>query len=70
MNINKIKDKVIELANSKIKIKVNMGRNKYEYYEGKIDKIHPNLFTVKTDNGIKSFTFTDVLTKAVIITKF
>ena len=70
MNINKIKESVIELTNKPIKIKVNMGRNKYEYYEGKIDKIHPNLFTVITNNGIKSFTYTDILTKNVVLTKF
>lgn len=70
MNIELIKEKVKTLLNKKIKIKVNIGRNKHEYYEGYIEKLHPNIFTIKTNQGIKSFTYTDVLTKNVILTKF
>lgn len=70
MNIELTKEKVKTLINRKIKIKVNIGRNKHEYYEGYIEKLHPNIFTIKTNQGIKSFTYTDVLTKNVILTKF
>lgn len=69
LNIDHIKKKIIELQDFKLKIKINLGRNKYEYYEGKIKKIHQNLFTVETDRGIKSFTYADVITKVVILTK-
>lgn len=70
MNIELTKEKVKTLINKKIKIKVSIGRNKHEYYEGYIEKLHPNIFTIKTNQGIKSFTYTDVLTKNVILTKF
>jgi len=70
LNINLIKNKIIELNNCKLKIKINLGRNKYEYLEGKIDKIYKNIFTVMTNKGIKSFSYSDVATKAVIIGKF
>ena len=70
MNINLIKEKIKSLCDVKIKIKINLGRNKYEYHEGFIDKIHPNIFTVKTSNCIKTFTYTDVLIKNVVISKF
>ena len=69
MNIELTKEKVKTLLNKKIKIKVNIGRNKHEYYEGYIEKLHPNIFTIKTNQGVKSFTYTDVLTKNVILTK-
>ncbi len=69
MNIDRIKKKIIEMKNFNLKIKVNLGRNKYEYYEGKIEKIHQNLFTVNTNKGIKSFTYADVITKMVILNK-
>lgn len=69
LNIDYIKKKVIELKNYNLKIKVNLGRNKYEYYEGKIEKIHQNLFTVNTNKGIKSFTYADVVTKIVTMSK-
>ena len=31
MNLDKIKKQIFELKNLKLKIKVNIGRNKYEY---------------------------------------
>ncbi len=70
MNLENIKKKIIELQGIKLKIKVNLGRNKYEYLEGTIEKIHSNLFTIRTNKGLKSFTYSDVATKLVIIGKF
>ncbi|MBR2139186.1 MAG: hypothetical protein IJ966_07855 [Bacilli bacterium] len=70
MNINKIKNSIKDLVGFKLKIKVYKGRNKYEYFDGFIDKIYDNIFTIKTLNGIKSFSYSDVVTKVVVITKF
>ena len=70
MNIDLIKKRIKELYDYKIKIKINLGRNKYEYLEGKIMKIHQNIFTVMTNKGLKSFSNSDIATKAVIISKF
>ena len=70
MNIDIIKNKIKELQGTKLKIKINMGRNKYEYLEGKIQKIHNNIFTIMTNKGIRSFSYSDIVTKAVIIGKF
>ena len=70
MNIKKIKENIQNLLNEKIKIKINLGRNKKEYLYGYIDKVYPNIFTIKTDNGIRSISYSDIITKNVIITKF
>ena len=70
MNLEKIKNKIIELKNNKLKIKVYLGRNKYEFFEGYIDKIHPNVFTINTNKGIKSFSYSDIAIKNVVISKF
>lgn len=70
MNIETIKIKVRSLINEKIKVKVYLGRNKYEYFEGYIDKIHPNVFTIKKDKGLKSFAYSDVLIKNIVLSKF
>lgn len=67
MNINKIKLMMASLKGKDVKIRVNVGRNKYEYYEGIIDEIYTNLFTLKVKDLTKSFTFSDVLTKTVQI---
>lgn len=70
MNPEKVKNKILDLKDNKLKIKVYIGRNKYEYYEGYIDKIHPNIFTIKTNKGVKSFTYSDLIIKNVILSKF
>ncbi len=53
------------LLNKKVVVKVNLGRNKYEKYIGTINNIYPYLFTIKTNNSIKSFTYVDVLTNEI-----
>ena len=70
MNLDNIKKYIKELEGSKLKIKINLGRNKYEYYEGTIYKIHPNIFTIKTNKGIKSFNYSDIAIGVVSIVKF
>lgn len=70
MNIRKVKKNILELKDKKLKIKVNIGRNKHEYYEGIIEKLYNNLFTVKTNKGLKSFTYADVAIKQVVLSKF
>ena len=70
MNIEKIKKRIESLKDEKLKIKINLGRKKYEYLEGKVLKMHPNIFTIMTNKGIKSFSYSDVATKAIIIGKF
>lgn len=70
MNIDNIKRKIKELINYKLKIKVYIGRNRYEYYEGKIKDMYPNIFTLETNKGIKSFSYADVATKIVVLSTF
>ena len=70
MNIDKIKNQILELKKNKLKIKLNIGRNKFEYYEGYIKNIYSNIFVVETNKGLKTFTYSDVITKLVTLTKF
>lgn len=69
MNINIIKEKLRGLQNERLKFKVYLGRNKYEHFNGYIDKLHSNIFTIKTDNRIKSFAYSDILIKNIVISK-
>lgn len=70
MNIELVKKDVIKYMNCRIKIKVYLGRNKYEYYEGRISKLHSNLFVVETNKGLKTFSYSDIASKQVVISKF
>ncbi len=67
MNIEKIKNELEKIIGKRVRIKVNVGRNKYEYYEGEILKVYPCLFTFSTVNFVKSFSYSDVLTKDIQI---
>ena len=70
LNIDLIKKEVSKYINDRIKIKVYLGRNKYEYYEGIIVKFHSNLFVVDTNKGVKTFSYSDIASKQVIISNF
>lgn len=65
MNTNKVKSQIEGLVGKEVHIKVNVGRNKYEHYDGIIINTYPYLFTVKVENLVKSFSYVDVITKDV-----
>lgn len=66
MNNQKTKALVSSLKGKSLLFKVNIGRNKSEKFEGEILNTYPSLFTVRTNGIIKSFTYSDVLTKDVV----
>ena len=69
MNIEDIKEEIKNLVGKRIKAKVNIGRNKFEIYEGIVEKTYPFLFTLKICEEIKCFSYADVLTKNIILKK-
>lgn len=66
----KIREKLESLRGKKLKIMVDVGRNKNEVYEGFIDKLYNNVWTFKTKSDIKSFSYVDILIKSVILSPF
>ena len=67
MTISKIKKELLEHIGEIVSIKYNLGRNKYEEYEAKIKELYDYVFLVECDNVVKSFTYTDVITKVIRI---
>ena len=67
MKIEKIKEEITSMLGKKVLAKIDVGRNKYEYIEGILLNAYPFLFTIKTDNEIKSFSYSDVLIKNIIL---
>ncbi len=65
--INEIRNKVAGFKGKKVKIYVDVGRNKSEVYEGIILNTYKNVWTLKTSTDIKSFGYSDVLINAVVI---
>lgn len=71
MTISKVKKDLLEHLGEVVKVKYNLGRNKYEEYEAKIKELYDYVFLIECDtNGnlhTKSFTYIDVLTKTIKI---
>ena len=67
MNINYIKEKIQKRINSKVVIIVRGMRNKKQIYEGILYRTYPNIFSVMTHFGEKTFSYADVATKEILI---
>ncbi len=65
--IQEIKKSVSLLKGKKIKISVDVGRNKNEIYEGYIESVYNNIWTFKTSIDVKSFGYNDILIGNVVI---
>lgn len=73
-DINMVRSTVTNHLGNKVIIKANKGRHKIDVAEGVIKETYPCIFTIEVDGSpeegsrILSFSYTDVLTKAVMMT--
>ena len=71
MTLQEVKNKVNNNIGNNVIIKCNLGRNKIEKYNVKIKETYKNIFIVEVNNQdnreIKSFSYTDVITKTIKI---
>lgn len=67
MRIEYIKNELNKHIGEDVFIKYNLGRNKYEEYNVKIKKLYNNVFTVESNDEIKSFSYNDIITKTIKI---
>lgn len=65
--INDIKKNITLLKGKKIKVYVDVGRNKNEMYEGVVLNTYQNIWTLKTKTDVKSFGYKDILINSVVI---
>ena len=71
-NLEQVKEDIKNQLNKEVSVVVNLGRNKFAEYSGKITNVYPALFTVTpTDdfNGKTSFSYFEVMCKNVVIKK-
>ena len=62
MNIDIVKNKILNNLNRKVIIIVYGLRNKINRYEGTLYKVYPNIFSI-IENGVeKSFSYNDYIT--------
>ena len=71
MTPEKIKDELNNYKGKKIKIKYNLGRNKYDEYEATVKELYNHIFIVELNENNtkfrKSFSYIDVITKTIRI---
>ena len=60
MNLDGIKDEIINLLDKEVIIKVSGSRNKKSMFKGILNNVYSNIFTVLIDGNVKSFTYSDV----------
>ncbi len=65
--IGEIKKKIESLKGKKIKVWVDIGRNKSETYEGFVLDTYKNIWTFRTKTDIKSFSYSDILINSVVL---
>lgn len=62
MNIDLIKEKIQRNLNKRVLVTVHGMRNKITRYEGYLYKLYPNIFSIMTSSGEKSFSYNDYIT--------
>ena len=71
ITVNNIKEELNKHIGDVVTIKYNLGRNKVEKYNVKIKKLYDHVFTVELNRlktkEIKSFSYSDVITKTIKI---
>lgn len=65
MNINIIREEIKKNIGKEVVCRLNIGRNKYENFEGIVNATYPFLFTITHKNETKSFSYSDLLTKTL-----
>ena len=70
MNIETVKDNITKNIGKKVIVTVYGMRNKVNKYEGVLYKVYPNIFSIMTDYGEKSFSYNEYITGEVKIRYF
>ena len=72
MTVEQIRIRLNEFLGKDVVIKYSLGRNKYQKFNATIKELYKNVFLVeikesKIKNEIKSFSYSDVITKIIKI---
>ncbi len=70
ISVYEVKKNLASLKGKTIKIKYNLGRNKYESYKVVIKELYDYIFIVSSINDeklVKSFSYADIISKLIKI---
>ena len=71
MNVDKVRSEVKSKEGKILHFKFNGSRNQIQEFDGEIIETHHSIFVVKLvdDNNIKSFSYNDLITSSLEISK-
>ena len=61
ITLQDIKVQLLKLKGQPINIIANRGRKKIEKFAGTLENIYPAVFTIKTNENFKTYSYSDVL---------
>lgn len=67
MTVEKVKAVLREHIGDVVTINYDLGRNKSESYDVKIKDLYQHVFTVELKDTVKSFSYSDIITKTIKI---
>jgi uncharacterized protein Veg len=65
MTVEDVRKQLNNYIGKSATIRYNLGRNKYEKYDVVIKELYSYVFLVETNNTIKSFSYSDVISKII-----
>jgi len=68
MNPIVIKESLQTHIGQTVKVKINGMRNKTDSFIGVLKDIYPQIFTIEVEGNIKSFSYSELINKEVILT--
>lgn len=68
MNPHVIRENLEKHKGERVRVKIYGMRNKIDSFTGIIKDIFPQIFTIDTSMGIKSFSYSEIINKEVVLT--
>lgn len=68
MNPYVIRDNLATKVGAKVLVKIYGMRNKTDSFIGTIKDIYPQIFTIETEGSIRSFSYSELINKEVVLT--
>lgn len=67
MNPIVIKENLLQHKGERVKVKIYGMRNKTDSFIGILKDIYPQIFTIETSDSLKSFSYSELINKEVVL---
>ncbi len=67
MNPYVIRDNLFKHKGERVQVKVYGMRNKTDSFIGVLEDLYPKIFTINTGNSIRTFSYSELISKEVVL---